>query len=85
MAIEMAALPQGTRVRVQQAELPLDEALTGRTGTVIRSSDYRAERLGVVLDGEQQVRIFVPAELEVVQEVPLPPEREMAKKRPALP
>ena len=85
MAIEMAPLPQGTRVRVRQAGLPLDEGLAGRTGTVIQASDYKAERAGVMLDGEQQVRMFVVAELEVVKELPLPPERETAKLRPALP
>lgn len=85
MAIEMAPLPQGTRVRVRQSELPLEEGVAGRTGTVIRASDYRAERLGVVLDGEQKVRMFIPAELDVVKEIPLPPERESAKRRPALP
>jgi len=85
MAIEMARLPQGTRVRVRQAELPIEAGVAGRTGTVVVSSDYAAQRLGVALDGEQRIRMFVPAELEVVQEVPLPPEREAAKRRPALP
>jgi hypothetical protein len=85
MAIEMAPLPQGTRIRVRQAELPLEEGVAGRTGTVIRASDYHAESLGVVLDGERKVRMFVPAELEVVKEIPLPPESESAKRRPALP
>lgn len=85
MAIEMAVLPQGTRVRVRQADLPMEEGIPGRTGTVVVASDYASRRLGVALDGEQRIRMFTPAELEVVQEVPLPPERETAKKRPALP
>lgn len=85
MAIEMAPLPQGTRVRVRQSDLPLPDDVAGRTGTVIVASDYASRRLGVALDGEQRIRMFTPDELEVVQEVPLPPERETAKKRPALP
>jgi len=85
MAIEMAPLPQGTRVRVRQSDLPIDEALIGRMGVVMVASDYSAERLGVLLDGESEIRMFVPAELEVVTELPAPPERESAKRRPALP
>jgi len=38
-----------------------------------------------VLDGEPVERWFMPGELEVVTEVALAPERESAKRRPALP
>jgi hypothetical protein len=83
--IRLARLPEGTRVRVQQAHLPLEPGLMGRTGTVVYASDYRAERVGVQLDGETSLRVFMPAELEVIAERPLPPEREAAKAKRSLP
>jgi hypothetical protein len=52
---------------------------------VVAATEYRDQALGVVLDGESTVRYFTPGELEVVQAVPLPPERESAKKLRALP
>lgn len=85
MAIRIARLPEGTRVRVRQRDLPLEPEVAGRAGTVVIASDYGEERLGVRLDGEQIVRVFVPDELEVVQSLPLPAERESAKARRALP
>jgi hypothetical protein len=85
MSISMARLPEGTRVRVVGANLPLEPGTPGRTGTVVQAVDRQAERLGVTLDGEERIRMFMPAELEVVEEVALPPEREAAKSRPALP
>ena len=85
MAIRMAALPEGTRVKVRRGPLPQDPAVVGSTGTVVIATEYRDQALGVVLDGEQTTRWFMPGELEVVTEVALPPEREAAKRRPALP
>jgi hypothetical protein len=81
----MARLPEGTRVRVAGANLPLPSGMRGRVGTVVEAVDRNDERLGVTLDGEEEMRWFVPAELEVVEEPALPPEREAAKSRPALP
>lgn len=83
--IRLARLPEGTRVRVQQAQLPLDPGVMGRTGTVVFASEYRAERVGVQLDGETSLRVFTPAELQVIAERPLPPEREAAKAKRSLP
>ena len=85
MAIRIAALPDGTRVKVRRGALPQDPALIGRTGTLVVATEYRDNALGVVLDGEQSPRWFTPGELEVVTELALPPERESAKRRPALP
>jgi hypothetical protein len=85
MAIPMAALPEGTRVRVRQAQLPQDPAVLDRTGVVVSATEYRDQALGVVLDGESALRYFTPGELEVVTAVPLPPEREHAKTLRALP
>jgi hypothetical protein len=85
MAVEIARVPEGTRVRVKAASLPLEVGVEGRTGTVVAASDYHAKRLGVALDGEDRVRVFLTDELEIIEELPLPPERQVAKLRPALP
>lgn len=86
MAItEGALMSSGTRVRVRRAGAPLDPAVVGRTGTVVDSTPYRARSYGVILDGEGEIRMFAPAELEVVERRSLPPDREEAKGRRALP
>jgi hypothetical protein len=85
MAIPIASLPEGTRVKVRRGHLPQDPAVLGRTGVVVSATEYRDEAVGVVLDGESALRYFTPGELEVVTAVPLPPERETAKKLSALP
>ncbi|MGH7553215.1 MAG: hypothetical protein ACREMQ_09360 [Longimicrobiales bacterium] len=85
MAVPIAVIPEGTRVRVRRAHVPQDPSFTGRTATVVSATEYRAESLGVVFDGDPEVRFFMPAELEVIQELTLPPEREQAKSRRALP
>jgi hypothetical protein len=85
MAIPMAALPEGTRVKVKRGHLPQDPAALGRSGVVVSATEYRDEAVGVVLDGESTTRYFTPGELEVVEAVPLPPEREAAKQLRALP
>lgn len=86
MAIRVAPLAVGTRVRVRQGPVPQDPALTGRTGTVVQASEYRDQLVGVALDGEAGIRAFSPRELEVVQRMPLlPPERERAKALRSLP
>jgi hypothetical protein len=85
MAIPMAALPEGTRVKIRRSLTPQDPALLGRTGVVVRASEYRDHALGVVLDGESALRYFTPGEMEVVEAVALPPERESAKQLRALP
>ncbi|HEX6135956.1 MAG TPA: hypothetical protein VFZ24_18430 [Longimicrobiales bacterium] len=85
MSVPIAVLPEGTRVKVRRGSLPQDPGVTDRTGTVVLASEYRDNALGVVLDGESAMRWFTPGELEVVTSVPLPPERESAKARRALP
>jgi hypothetical protein len=85
MSIPMAVLPEGTRVKVRRGTLPQDASVHGRTGVVVAASEYRQQALGVVLDGESATRYFTPGELEVVTAVPLPPERESAKAKRALP
>lgn len=86
MAIPWVAVPDGTRVRIiQSAQFPQDPALLGRSGTVVITSEYHTQSLGVVLDGEQEPRYFSPQEIEVTHEPALPPEREEAKQRRALP
>lgn len=85
MSIPIAVLPEGTRVKVRRASLPQDPAIVGRTGVVVIATEYRDEALGVVLDGESSTRYFTPGELEVVDRPSLPPERESAKAKRALP
>lgn len=85
MAIPVAPLPEGTRVRVVQGPFPQDPAILGRHGTVIVASEYQTQSVGVVLDDESAPRFFTRGELEVEEAPKLPPEREVAKLRRALP
>lgn len=85
MAISIPLIPEGTRVKVKRGRVPQDPALTGRAGTVVIANEYRPQAIAIVLDGEQSIRYFMPEELEVTKELPLPPEREEAKLRRALP
>lgn len=85
MAVNNALIPEGTRVRVRRGMLPLDPAAIGRTGTVADTSEYRAHCYGVILDDEMEMRYFAPAELEVIEERALPPDRAAARQRRALP
>ena len=85
MTVPIAVIPMGARVRVRRGPLPTDLALIGRSGTVVESSEYNPARYGVALDGEPQVRVFALGELEIVQYEALPPERQQARLRRALP
>jgi hypothetical protein len=85
MAVTGGLIPMGTRVRVRRGEFPLDPSLVGRSGTVVDTSEYRPHAYGVVLDGDQEQRMFGPDELEVTEERALPPDREAARRRRALP
>lgn len=85
MAIRIPPLPQGTRVRVIRSSVPQDPELTGRTGTVVASSEYQHYEVGVVLDDDQVLRYFMPSELEITEHVPVAPERIAAKQLRALP
>lgn len=85
MAIPIAALPEGTRVKVIPGPFPQDPALIGRTGTVVSASEYQTQSVGVVLDGESAPVFFSRRELEVLSEPLRLPEREAAKQRRALP
>jgi hypothetical protein len=86
MAITAGALiPEGTRVQIRRGRLPIDPEMEGRPGMVVDASEYRAHEYGVQLDGEVEIRMFSPDELEVVEMRALPPDREDAKRRRALP
>lgn len=85
MSIPINIAPQGTRVRVRRAQVPQDPRTTGRTGTVVSASEYRVEAVGVALDDDAEVHYFMPSELEIIEARALPPERERAKQRRALP
>lgn len=64
MTVPIFVHPQGTRVRVRRGRLPLDSRLLGRTGLVVHLDDYRPGYYGVVLDGEDAIRVFAGDELE---------------------
>lgn len=85
MAVVGALIPEGSRVRIRRGDLPLDPTAIGRMGTVVEASEYQAHRYSVILDGEQEPRVFAPSELERVEDFILPPDREAAKARRALP
>lgn len=85
MAISIPLIPEGTRVKVKRGRIPQDPALTGRNGTVVIANEYRPQAIAVALDGDQNVRYFMPDELEVTKELPLPPERVQARLRNPLP
>lgn len=85
MAIPWAPVPEGTRVRIKRGRFPVDPTLLGRSGTVVTASEYHTQSVGVALDNSMEVRYFTPDELEVTGEPALPPEREAAKQRRALP
>jgi hypothetical protein len=85
MAIRIAPLPEGTRVRVVRSAVPQDPSASGRAGTVMAASEYRHNQVGVQLDGDTGVRFFLPDELEVTQALPLPPERIAARELKSLP
>ncbi len=85
MTVPIAIIPMGARVRVRRGHLPADAAVVGRTGTVVEASEYNPARYGVALDGEPQVRVFALNELEILHYEALPPERQQAKQRRALP
>ena len=85
MVIRIAPLPEGARVQVVRGDLPQDPVVTGRDGTVVLTSEYRHNQVGVLIDGENTVRWFMPAELLVKSEPPPPPERALARERKPLP
>jgi hypothetical protein len=85
MAIPIALLPVGTRVRVRRSLLPQDPTVTGRTGVVVESSEYTPHMIGVALDEGGGIRNFGPGEIEVTEALALPPERQTAKRLRALP
>lgn len=83
--ISIPLIPEGTRVKVKRWRVPQDPAITGRSGTVVIASEYCPQSIAVLMDGQQTIRYFMPDELEVTAQLPLPPEREEAKQRRALP
>ena len=85
MGVTIPLLPMGARVQVRRGPYPLEAGLEGRSGVVTDASEYRPHRYGVLLDGEQATRYFRPEELSVTEAPALPPEREDAKRRRALP
>lgn len=79
---ESSIIQRGTRVRIRRGTLPSDPALLGREGLVVANSQYDPRKVEVVLDGDPQIRSFVPAELDLLTGPDaLPPDIEAARKR----
>lgn len=87
MAItEFSLIPVGARVKVRRGRYPLDPSLVGRAGTVVEASQYYAHKVSVTLDGESEIRVFAPGELEGTEApAALPPDHREARKRLARP
>lgn len=87
MAItEFSLIPVGARVQIRRGRFPMDPRLIGRTGTVVENSQYTPHQVSVTLDGEAEIRVFNPGEVEVVEgPAALPPDHEEARKRLARP
>ncbi len=62
--MKISLFPQGTRVRIRKGPFPLDPALEGRTGLVVRHGREIPDKVLVQLDGEGTTRAFMDAELE---------------------
>jgi hypothetical protein len=79
---ESSVIQPGSRVRVRRGEYPADPALVGREGVVVVNSPYQAHKVEVALDGEPEIRVFAPAELDLLSEPELlPADRQAARKR----
>jgi hypothetical protein len=83
---ESSVIQPGTRVRVRRGDVPADPALVGREGMVVVNSPYRPHMVEVALDGDSEIRVFAPAEVEVLREpVMLTAAQQAARKRLARP
>jgi hypothetical protein len=83
---ESSVIQQGTRVRVRRGILPADATLVGREGTVVLNSQYQPHKVEVSLDGDPEIRVFAPEELDLLlKPLALTPDRQAARKRLARP
>lgn len=85
MAVTIALVPSGARVKVKRGALPLDPRLVGLTGTVVGASEYHPTRVDVSLDGTGEIRAFSPMELQVLEPLELSEDRIRAGRRLARP
>ena len=67
--VKISLFPQGTRVRIRRGSLPIDSALLGREGLVLRHDRIVRDQVVVQLDGEEELRTFTDDELEAVRTV----------------
>lgn len=61
--VQISRFPVGTRVRVHRGRVPIDPALIGREGLVLRHDPSIPTKVGVQLDGEAQIHTFNDDEL----------------------
>ena len=68
MAIPWVPIPEGSRVRIRQTQnFPQDPALLGKSGTVMSTSEYSPENVGVTLDGSAEVRYFALGRQQILR------------------
>lgn len=63
---------EGTRVEIRRGHFPIDDGLIGRKGLVVDVDEYRPDRYGVQLDGEERTRDFSEDELTPLDPGPKP-------------
>ncbi len=62
--MKISLFPVGTRVRTRRGSLPMDAKLLDRTGLVLHHDRSTPDKVGVQLDGEEEIRTFTDEELE---------------------
>jgi hypothetical protein len=83
---ESSIIQPGTRVRIRRGPFPADPGLVGRHGTVVHASPYQPHKVDVTLDGEDRIRAFAPAELDLQDRtLTLSPDQTAGLKRLARP
>lgn len=85
MSVAIPLFSEGTRVEVQRGEVPIDPAIVGRVGTVIKASPYAINSYGVMLDGDEDLHYFSYSELRATDRPALAPARREARGRLARP
>jgi hypothetical protein len=80
---ESSVIQSGSRVRVRRGgTYPADPTVVGREGLVVVNSPYQPYKVEVALDGDPEIRVFAPAELELLTEPELlPADHQAARKR----
>jgi len=63
----------GARIRIRRGPVPIDPAMIGRTGFVVRTEPYEPDKIGVVLDGDEEEREFLASEVQALSKAEAAP------------